>query len=122
MLPVKVDQDVDGVGMDPLGRLPVPHIAYIDEAIEGTGEARAYPAARVGTVGIADDLKIAAVVEFDQLGNQKRHRMRTEIRGEIAEPYPIAWPRLWARKHRAFGHCHFSGDPKSAVEQFLGRC
>src|SRR5262249_52461275 len=81
----QVDQYVDRIVMDQLGRLPLRRLADVDETIEGAGEAGSHGVAIVRAARIADNLEAATIMPFDQLGDQKSHRMAAEVRGEIAE-------------------------------------
>jgi hypothetical protein len=45
---LEVNQNVDSVAMDQLGRMPVRRVANIDKAIKGAGDASAHRASVVG--------------------------------------------------------------------------
>src|SRR5208282_4069906 len=114
-----IDQDVDGVGMDQLSRLSVCHFADVDKAIEALLEAPAHRTPVIRAVGVSDDLKAAAVMALNQPGEQKSRRMLVEIRREIAEPDPLAQPRLPATKCGAARNRDLGSNPASAVELFF---
>ena len=117
----QIDQDIDAVGMDQLGRPPVRHLADIDKAIKGADQARAHRAGVVRTAGIADDVEALPVVALDQSGDQKRDRMLAEIGGEIAEADFPARPRLLARQQIGLGDGDLGGNQASTGQLFLRR-
>src|SRR5215469_16341217 len=75
----QVYQNIDGIGLDQLGRPPIRCLADIDKAIKSTGQTGADGARVVRTAGVTDHVEALPVVALDQSGDHKRDRMLTKI-------------------------------------------
>ena len=77
-------------------------------------------AAILGRGVIAVDLEPRAVVQFQQFGDQKAHRVAAEIGGEVADPQPVMG--IACSRGQAF-RCwrHFAGNPVGGAGGLQGR-
>ena len=90
--PVKVHQHIHLQLADQGRDLMRAAAAHIVKGIESPGHATPDGAGIVGAGGKAQHLEARAIVLFDQLRDQKRHRMLTIVGGEITDAPARSWP------------------------------
>src|SRR5579862_5117127 len=84
----QIDQNVDRVGVDMSRGLVVSDGAQVDEAVEGSFEPPAQPAAVIQAIRVPQDFKLRPIMPLDRLGDCIGYRVVAKVGREITKANP----------------------------------
>lgn len=92
----EIHQNVDGVGANACRGVAMGSVLEVHERVERVAQTAARGAPVVGSIGVADHAKSAAVVQDEELGDEVRGGMLLEIRRKVPDGDAVA--RRWNRR------------------------
>ena len=113
---VEVDQNIDLIHVYQARGIAVRGVRNIDEAVECCGKARSNFPSPIATRRITNDIEFPPIVLFHEPYDQRRVRMRSEIRRHVTDSDRPAWPWHRVREHQRFWYGQGNSCSACAVE------